>query len=190
MIRLNTVTNLDRTEFNTLFADSVEQDDITGAFPWESYKLSNATFSEKRKFMHVLFTLSNRQIIEIREDNLLIGLLLANWEDARGDESLELSVSVNLIGPDSNDSKEWIFSEEFADARNDYWDRIGVNGWTQRTQGEGSAGYNYILRAEELNTLKATYEFITQELPSAEEAAKLGITLPEYPLVDAKLTKV
>lgn len=184
MIRLETATKINNKEFNKIFNAAVDYDDTTGSFPWELYRLNDADNNTKRDFIKKFFTMSNYTslIVEVREDDNLIALLLGQWHD----NNTELLITIALIAPNSDDSKEWILSEEYALARNDYWDRLSINGWTHRTQGEGSPGYNYILRAEELDTLKANYETKLVPLPDASDQ----FIMPEQHFIDVKLTKL
>ena len=122
----------------------------------------------------------------VRDKLLNIEVYENDWVVVGASENELASKGYKKIGKDFPVFLHPETKEEYALARNDYWDRLSINGWTHRTQGEGSPGYNYILRAEELDTLKANYESKLVPLPDASDQ----FIMPEQHFIDVKLTKL
>ena len=184
MITVNTATGIDDAEFDRVYADSIDAMN-SGTYPWEAY-LKVTTDEEKKAHIRKLYDISrsNNLIIEVRDDDLLIALLLGQWHDE------ELMINAVLVSPDASGSKVWAYGEEYADARNAYWDSIGINGWTHRSSGEHSATHKYLLKCHKIGTLKASYEVKLvdhEEIPLEMEDF---ITQTDYKLVDVVLRKL
>ena len=76
MIIFNRVTSINEDEFNRNYNYSLN-DLNNGNYPWEAY-LQVTTDEEKKQHIRSLYDTNNQQnvIIEIRKDDLLIGLYL------------------------------------------------------------------------------------------------------------------
>jgi len=187
MITLNTTETINQAEFDKVYADSISamENKSNGTWPWEGFLTIN-TPEEKKQYIQKVFNKKgpNDLLIEIRDDSLLLALFLGQWIGE------ELVITAVLVSPDSTGTKAWTYSEEYANARNAFWDSIDIDGWTHRSSGEHSATHKYLLKCNEIGTLKASYEVNLvdhQEIP-----ANLSNYIKEldYQMVDVKLRKL
>lgn len=177
MITFNTTTVIDDAEFDRNFEYSIAHMN-NGTYPWEAY-LQVTTNEEKKQHLRNMYDPTSDQnlVIEVRKDSVLVLLFLGQWH---GDE---LVISAGLTYPDASGSMAWSYSEEYAAARDAYWDSIGINGWTQRTSGNHSAARNFGIvnsvhevRLTDYNPVPAGMEEIAQ--------------VPEYQMADDILRKL
>ena len=185
MITVNTATTINEDEFNRVYLDSIAVMN-NGSYPWECYVDVN-TDEEKKSHIRNLydFSASSNLVIEVRDEGFLTGLFLGQWHGE------ELIISIVLVASDASGSKVWAYEEGYADARNAYWDSIGINGWTHRSSARTSATHRYLWRCHELNTLKASCETRAVAAPLIPNELRDIIVMPEdFEMVDDILTKI
>jgi hypothetical protein len=141
MITLRTATSINDDEFDKLYADSIEAINA-GNFPWADIPQIQ-TDDEKKAHIRNLFDLSidENLIVEVREDELLLGLTLCKVIDKNGKKP---TVLLALFSPDASGSRSWLYSEELKQARVSYRKALGFNKWGYIATVRGSAMHRSI----------------------------------------------
>jgi hypothetical protein len=143
MITLRTATNINDDEFDKLYADSIEAMNA-GTFPWADTPQIQ-TDDEKKAHIRNQFDLSlsidENLIVEVRDDELLLGLMLCKVIDKNGKKP---TVLLALISPDASGSRSWLYSEELKQARVSYRKALGFNKWGYITTVRDSAMHRSI----------------------------------------------
>ena len=180
MITLKTATSINEDEFDRVYADSIDALN-GGSYPWSAYPHIN-TDEEKKAHIRNLydFERDGNLIIEVREGSLLIGLLLGQWHGQ------ELKITAALIALDASGSKSWLYSDEAQEARNAYWQTLGIAGWTGRTTGEQSPMYQHVRRRIAANAIKAS---ATEQTVEVQVPPQLAGVMECDPLTEIILVK-
>lgn len=150
MIILKTATSINEDEFDRVYEASADSMN-NGSYPWSAYPHINSD-EEKKAHIRSLYDFERDRnlIIEVRKDDLLVGLLLGQWHGQ------ELKITAALIAPDASGSKSWLYSDVTQEARNAYWQTLGIAGWTGRTTGEQSPMYDHIKKRIAADAIKAS----------------------------------
>ena len=138
MITFETVTNIDDTEFQSLFDDSVAYLDA-GAYPWSLFP-NVTTNTQKRDHLRAAFNdlLTNGIVWRVYDDD---GVLLLNAGIKTGNT---LSWLLGLVKADANGSKAYLYGDDYRNARDAYWTNIGITSWTLETAGENTPIHNHL----------------------------------------------
>ena len=130
MITFATETTITDAEFDRIYAESLVG--VENGWPWNWWP--DATTAEQKKAFirneYDLFlgvnsaSLTGSLVFSIRDADRLIGLFAATLNNG------DMEVHLSLFGLDTSASKAWAYgNEQSIQARNSYWDSLGVNGW-------------------------------------------------------------
>lgn len=150
MILFETISSIDDAVFNQLFEDSAEDMDA-GSYPWHLFP-SVVTFDEKRGFIRAAYErlLADGVVWQVTIDELPCVL------GAGVQEGTIIRWLLGLLGPNTAGSKSYLYTQEYIDARNAFWDDLGITGWTLETAGPGTAIDLHFKNRQATNTVGAT----------------------------------
>jgi hypothetical protein len=127
MITFSTVTAIDDTEFDRIYADSLAG--VENGWPWHWWP-DHTTPEQKKAFIRSQYDLfidsdlAGSFVFSVCEDDRLLGLYAATLNDG------VMEVSLSLFGLDITASKAWAYgNEQSVQARNTYWESLGISGW-------------------------------------------------------------
>lgn len=147
MITFSTVTSIDDTEFDDLFAASLPDLDA-GSYPWHLFP-QIVTVEDKRSHMRAAYDrlLEDGIVWRVADSD---GVLLLNAGEQTGDT---LRWVLGLVKPDASGSKSYFYSEEYRNARDAYWSQIGISGWTLETAGANTPVHTHFLSRQSANAI-------------------------------------
>ena len=138
MITFATETTITDAEFDRIYAESLVG--VENGWPWNWWP-DAITAGQKKAFIrgeYDLFLgvnsesyksglpakLTGSLVFSVRDADRLIGLFAATLSNG------DMEVHLSLFGLDASASKAWAYgNEQSIQARNSYWDSLGVNGW-------------------------------------------------------------
>ena len=128
---LSSTNDINDAEFDRAYADSVSSLD-GGAYPWNLHPSITSAEDKKahiRSQFDALIENSHGGVFDIRIDGHLV------FYGGTYQQGTTLYVTMCLVGRDVSGSKSFVHSDEWSDARNAYWDTMGIDSWTWMTTG-------------------------------------------------------
>ena len=158
MITFSTVTSIDDTEFDDLFAASLTDLD-RGSYAWHLFPQIMTTDDKKSHMRSAYDRLLKDGIVWRVADS--DGVLLLNAGEQTGDT---ISWLLGLVKPNASGSKSYLYSEEYRNARDAYWSEIGISSWTLETTGANTPVHNHFLSRQTANAIGTTLTENVREL--------------------------
>ena len=158
MITFATVTTIDNAEFDELFAASLPSLNA-GSYPWHLY--GNVTTDAQKK-AHIRSGF-NRMLTEgflwrVSDDD---GVLLLNAGVKTGTTAKWV---LGLVKPDANNSKAYLYGEDYRNARDAYWAEIGITSWTLELAGANTPVHTHALNRQQADAIGKTLTESTEEI--------------------------
>ena len=149
MITFATVTTIDDTEFDALFWASLPDLDA-GSYPWRLH--GTLTDLEKKDHIRAGFDrlLTDGFVWRVSDDD---GVLMLNAGVQDGTTATWL---MGLVKPNAANSKSYLYSEDYRNARNAYWTSIGITSWTLETAGANTPVHTHLLSRQTANAIGTT----------------------------------
>lgn len=147
MITFSTVTSIDDTEFDDLFAASLSDLDA-GSYPWHLFP-QIVTVEDKKAHMRAAYDrlLDDGIVWRVADSD---GVLLLNAGEQTGNT---ISWVLGLVKPDASGSKSYLYSEDYRNARDAYWSQIGITSWTLETAGANTPVHTHLLNRQSANAI-------------------------------------
>ena len=157
MITFATVTTIDDSEFDDLFAASLPSLNA-GSYPWELY--GNLTDAQKKEHIRAGFDrmLTEGFLWRVSDDD---GALLLNAGVKTGTTAKWV---LGLVKPDANNSKAYLYGEDYRNARDAYWATIGITSWTLELAGANTPVHTHLLNRQQADAIGKLLTEDTQEV--------------------------
>lgn len=147
MITIQKVETLSDADYDTLYDASAPYLE-SGSYPWEFQPIMNTPERRKTRFRELLDAALN----QAPKGGVVV------WGVYIDDEIHMFNVSykeedtyvwaLSLLKPDSNGSRAYLYSEEFSQARTDFWKELGLTRWIVECCGQGTPIYEYQQQAK------------------------------------------
>lgn len=158
MITFETVTTINDAEFDALFTASLPEMDA-GSYPWGQFPAVN-TDAEKKALIRGAYDrlLQDGIVWRVYDDD---GVLLLNGGVKTGTTAKWV---LGLVKPDANNSKAYLYGEDYRKARNAYWAEIGITSWTLETAGANTPVHAHLLNRQQADAIGTTLTESTEEV--------------------------
>ena len=158
MITFATVTSINDDEFDDLFAASLPSLNA-GSYPWHLYG-DVTTDAEKKAHIRSGFDrmLTEGFLWRVSDDD---GVLLLNAGVKTGTTAKWV---LGLVKPDANNSKAYLYGEDYRNARDAYWTEIGITSWTLELAGANTPVHTHALNRQQADAIGKTLTESTEEV--------------------------
>ena len=148
MISFETLTSIDEGEFDRLFFASLRYLD-GGSYPfWVCGQLIDTQKRDHYREAYLrMLQHSDGAVWRVSDES---GALMLNAGMKNGSA---LNWCCSLIGVNTAGSRSYLYSDEYRNARDAYWQEIGVTTWTLETAGPNTPVHQHVKRRITSNTL-------------------------------------
>ena len=170
MFTFTQVTEIDDLTFKTLFDHSLPDMD-SGTYDWDILARA-VTYEDKIAHFRDKYdgALANGFVWLVKEGDWPLQLNAGDLEGNR------IKWYLGLIGPDEQGSKGYFYSQAYAEARNAFWDSLGITGWDIDVLGAEGKISNHFRARKAAGTLGSDLDIEPRDAPI-------------LPIADVKLTR-
>ena len=142
-IRFDLITEINDTDFNRLFNDSIDSLN-GGTYPWEITPVADGDNEAKRTYLRANFQshldADNGVLFTCSEDGYVLTL------SAGFVNGTHFLGTMLLVGRNQAGSKSFMYAPEYHAAREEFWDRVNYLTWDFQTLGPGTAFFDHVAR--------------------------------------------
>lgn len=162
MLNIKILESIDETIFDKLFGHSIEAMDA-GSYPWHLAP-QVTTYADKRNYIFDAYQkiLGEGIVWMVCDDDYPL-ILNAGYI-----EGSAIRWVLGLCGPDASNSRSYLYSQGFRDARDAFWRTVGVDSWLIETNGFENPIAAHARNRQNTGTFSASVDFEERDLKVVE----------------------